>query len=156
MGSAECAGGCVVGTGDKCVGDDGKHYKDGYHACFDQCWPECQGNKWICVHGDWAPKGKCSSGGDSTSGDASTQLAYTWSVFRDASYTRLGKMPQSRMKDACAELGATPVKIEDEAENNFVRQLCGADGPCWIGLAEPPHSEKWLWMDGSTPSYINW
>ena len=52
---------------------------------------------------------------------------------------------------ACDAQGAELVKIESAEENSFVQELCGRK-TCWLGLAEPPDSEDWFWVDGTPAS----
>jgi len=57
---------------------------------------------------------------------------------------------------ACDAQGAQLVKIESAEENAYVQGLCGRK-TCWLGLAEPPDSEDWYWVDGTKANLeSNW
>eukprot|EP00933_Yihiella_yeosuensis_P023147 TRINITY_DN18075_c0_g2_i1.p1 TRINITY_DN18075_c0_g2~~TRINITY_DN18075_c0_g2_i1.p1 ORF type:complete len:354 (-),score=36.96 TRINITY_DN18075_c0_g2_i1:171-1232(-) len=73
----------------------------------------------------------------------------------------VGKSDWYKAKKKCeAFSGGYLVKIDDQAENDFVFEMCDKlhDG-CFIGLHQPSGGTgefDWVWTDGSKPSYTNW
>ncbi|KAL9968058.1 hypothetical protein ACROYT_G026384 [Oculina patagonica] len=60
-------------------------------------------------------------------------------------------------KSACEALGSNLVVINSQAENQAVGQnITGGQWP-YIGLyRDPKDKSRWMWVDGSRPTYTNW
>jgi hypothetical protein len=61
----------------------------------------------------------------------------------------------SMAKIACEEMGAHLAVVTDEAEAQFVTELC--DGRyLYLGATDKDDEGKWGWVDGSAWEYTNW
>jgi len=97
-------------------------------------------------------------------------LCYTgWSARAGKCYrVSTEKLDYSTAGTWCRAQGSVLVSINDGAENEFVRELCSAGKPCWLGIEEEPFDgdkntpqseQKWVWSDRSTPrsnNYTSW
>ena len=82
--------------------------------------------------------------------------ALTWSQ-NGHCYFRLQGQPQDwpTQRDACVAIGAHLVTITSQEENDFVRQLVGAQDR-WMGLRRPQAGEPFSWVTGEPVSYTAW
>ena len=61
-------------------------------------------------------------------------------------------------KENCREVGGELVKIESEAENQFIKtEYLSARGRYWIGLSDLDYNGQWEWTDGTgLTDYAKW
>jgi len=57
---------------------------------------------------------------------------------------------------SCEALGSKLAVVNSQAENQAIVVTLFAENT-WIGLyRDPENNSRWLWVDGSRPSYTNW
>ncbi len=60
-------------------------------------------------------------------------------------------------KTFCEEKGGHLLVINNEAENKLAYDMIRErQGYCWIGLSYDTATQRWGWVNGDPPSYINW
>jgi hypothetical protein len=67
-------------------------------------------------------------------------------------YTPMARRPWRTADNACRDLGMHLVRIDDAAENAFLRSMAdgvNAPGPIWIGASDIMNEGRWVWTDGT-------
>ncbi|KAF0305406.1 Macrophage mannose receptor 1 [Amphibalanus amphitrite] len=60
-------------------------------------------------------------------------------------------------RDDCKSRSADLVKIEDGMENaNVFHRVTQSNLPVWLGLSRRQRPHRYVWTDGSTPSFTSW
>lgn len=60
-------------------------------------------------------------------------------------------------KSACEALGSSLVVINSQTEQEALTSKSKVSLPVWIGIhRDPKNKSRWLWVDGSRPTYTHW
>lgn len=82
---------------------------------------------------------------------------YEWRNFTEKCYYfSSGAETFDDAKLFCEEKGAMLVVIESKEEQLFLQKQTHAKGSYWIGLTDIEEENVWKWLDGTTPTYLNW
>ncbi|XP_044109959.1 C-type lectin domain family 4 member G-like isoform X3 [Neovison vison] len=78
-----------------------------------------------------------------------------WKVFQGSCYFfSLDKLTWTQANDSCVQKQAHLVVINSRTEQDFLTST--GQVTSWIGLFKEGQKGNHKWMDGSTPTYINW
>ena len=84
---------------------------------------------------------------------SATQLGtFNGSVY----YVSNNQVTASQARTAAALSGGHLVKIESQAENDYIAGLLGASRTAWIGANDRTQEGNWVWHDGTPLTYTNW
>ncbi|KAG2458220.1 COL12 protein, partial [Polypterus senegalus] len=86
-----------------------------------------------------------------------TECPAQWIGFRSKCYyfSTEGQMFEEAKK-LCGEKSSTMVIINDKDEQQWVKKQVSGKGYFWIGLTDQEKENEWKWIDGTTPTYVNW
>lgn len=59
-------------------------------------------------------------------------------------------------KQFCANLSAHMLVINNNEEQQFVRNAITGKGYFWLGLSDREEEDVWKWVDGTIPVFMNW
>lgn len=81
----------------------------------------------------------------------------SWTHFQGSCFKIVTKtLTWKAAKSACEALGSKLAVVKSRAENQAITTRLWQI-PAWIGLyRDPKDNSRWLWIDGSRPSYTNW